>query len=319
MNPTDFGNHTILTEFILLGFGNLGYLDLLFFFIFLAIYIVTMGGNILLIVLVVSDHNLHTPMYFFLGNLSCLEICYSSNIMPKMLAGLILYQGKVISVAGCMTQFYFFVFLVVAECYLLAAMSYDRYVAICKPLLYVIVMDGKTCIQLVAGAWVSSLLVINISIYLTQQLTFCGPSTIDHFFCDYSPLLKLSCSDTHMMELVTTLLAGLCSLPPFVLTLASYGSIIRAILRIPTTVGKQKAFSTCSSHLMVVSIFYGTIIIVYLLPRTDAMRDWNKVFSLFYIVLTPLLNPLIYSLRNREVQNALNKVLLKLPTYRTVA
>ncbi|XP_042329735.1 olfactory receptor 5F1-like [Sceloporus undulatus] len=318
MNLTkNLKNSTSVTEFLLLGLGNLKGLEFLFFLLFLVIYMVTMVGNILIIVLVVFDHSLHTPMYFFLGNLSCLEICYSSSIVPKMLAGL-LHQSTTISIAGCMTQYYFFGFLAVTECYLLAAMSYDRYVAICKPLLYLTLMDSKVCFQLAAGSWLNGLMVVNLTIYLMQQLTFCGPNTIDHFFCDYRPLLKLSCSDTYMMELITTFLAGLCSLPPFVLTLASYGYIILAILRIPSNVGRQKAFSTCSSHLIVVSVFYGTIIIVYLIPKTEVLSNANKIFSLFYIILTPLLNPIIYSLRNKEVKNALRRAILKFFVYKSV-
>ncbi|XP_015278215.1 PREDICTED: olfactory receptor 5A2-like [Gekko japonicus] len=266
-----------------------------------------MVGNILILVLVVVDRHLHTPMYFFLGNLSCLETCYSSNILPVMLANLFHGGPGTISVMGCMTQYYFFGFLAASECYLLAAMSYDRYVAICKPLLYTVLMNGKMCLQLVAGSWVSGSMAINITIYLMHQLTFCGPSEIDHFFCDFNPILKLSCSDTHAIKLLTFFLAAVCSLPPFLLTLTSYGYIISAIVSIPSTSGRQKAFSTCSSHLIVVSIFYGTIMIVYMLPKTDL----NKVFSLFYTVLTPLSNPLIYSLRNREVKVAFRKALAK--------
>ncbi|XP_044289022.1 olfactory receptor 11A1-like [Varanus komodoensis] len=303
----DPANSTGVTEFLLLGFGDLGDLDFLLFLLFLVIYMATMVGNMLIIMLVVLDHSLHSPMYFFLGNLSCLEICYSSSIVPKMLSGL-LHHFSVISVAGCMAQYYFFGFLAVAECYLLAVMSYDRYVAICKPLLYVTLMDSKSCFQLVVGSWLNSSLVASLTIYLMQQLTFCGPNKIDHFFCDYRPLLKLSCSDTHATEWITILLAGVCSLPPFVLTLATYTYIILAILRIPSNLGRQKAFFTCSSHLTVVSIFYGTIMIVYLL-RAEALQNLNKIFSLFYVVLTPLLNPLIYSLRNKEVKDALRKVL----------
>nr|XP_056719700.1 olfactory receptor 1009-like [Euleptes europaea] len=300
-------NETTVTEFLLLGFGDLGDLQWLLFLLFLVIYIVTMVGNILIVVLVVVDHHLHTPMYFFLGNLSCLETCYSSNILPVMLANLF-HGGKgTISVTGCMTQYYFFGFLVASECYLLAAMSYDRYVAICKPLLYMVLMNSKVCLQLVAGSWVSGSLAINIVIYLLHQLTFCGPTEINHFFCDFNPFLKLSCSDTHSIKLLSFFLAAVFSLPPFLLTLTSYGYIISAIVRIPSTSGRQKAFSTCSSHLIVVSIFYGSLIFVYMLPKTEALQDLNKVFSLFYTVLTPLFNPLIYSLRNREVKVAFRK------------
>ncbi|XP_054850742.1 olfactory receptor 2AP1-like [Eublepharis macularius] len=311
MEKAQHENETTLTKFLLLGFGDLGDQQLLLFLLFLMIYIVTMVGNIIIVVLVVADHHLHTPMYFFLGNLSGLETCYSSNILPVMLANLFHGGQGTISVAGCMTQYYFFGFLAASECYLLAAMSYDRYVAICKPLLYTVLMNSKVCLQLVAGSWISGSLAINITICLMHQLNFCGPTEINHFFCDFNPILKLSCSDTHNIELLTLFLAAVCSLPPFLLTLTSYGYIISAIVRIPSTAGRQKAFSTCSSHLIVVSIFYGTIMIVYMLPKTEALQDLNKVFSLFYTVLTPLFNPLIYSLRNREVKAAFRKAVAK--------
>nr|XP_056719908.1 olfactory receptor 5A2-like [Euleptes europaea] len=311
MRKAEQENETTITEFLLLGFGDLGDLQWLLFLFFLVIYIVTMVGNILIGVLVVADHHLHTPMYFFLVNLSCLEICYSSSILPVMLANLIHGGRGTISVTGCITQYYFFAFLGASECYLLAAMSYDRYVAICKPLLYMVLMNGKVCIQLVAGSWVSGSLAVNIVIYLLHQLTFCGPTEINHFFCDFNPFLKLSCNDTHTIELVTFFLAALISLPPFLLTLTSYGYIISAIVRIPSTSGRQKAFSTCSSHLVLVSIFYGSIIIDNMLLKTEALQDLNKVFSLFYTVLTPLFNPLIYSLRNREVKVAFRVAVAK--------
>ncbi|XP_044837776.1 olfactory receptor 11A1-like [Mauremys mutica] len=308
-NPEQ-GNQTVLTEFILLGFGNLPELQILLFLLFLIIYIVTVAGNVLIIVLVVADQQLHTPMYFFLGNLSCLETCYTSTILPRMLAS-ILTGDRTISVSGCLTQYYVFGFLAVAECCLLAVMSYDRYLAICKPLHYEALMNGRSCLQLAVGTWISSSLAADITIFLMQQLTFCGPNEIDHFFCDFIPVIKLSCSDTRMMELITTMLAAICTLPPFLLTLATYVCIITTILRMPSTTGWQKAFSTCSSHLIVVSIFYGTIMIVYMLPKTDTLRDLNKVFSVFYTVMTPMVNPLIYSLRNREVKEALRKVVTK--------
>ncbi|XP_024054344.2 olfactory receptor 11A1-like [Terrapene carolina triunguis] len=308
-NP-EWGNQTVLTDFILLGFGNLPELQILLFLLFLVIYIVTVAGNILIVVLVVADQQLHTPMYFFLGNLSCLETCYTSTILPRMLASF-LTGDRTISVSNCLTQYYFFGFLASAECYLLAVMSYDRYLAICKPLHYAVLMNGRSCLQLAAGTWISCSLAIDITIFLMQKLTFCGPNEIDHFFCDFIPVIKLSCSDTRMMELITTILAAICTLPPYLLTLATYVCIITTILRIPSTSGKRKAFSTCSSHLIVVSIFYGTIMIVYMLPKIDTLRDLNKVFSVFYTVLTPMLNPLIYSLRNREVKEALGKVATK--------
>nr|XP_006130685.1 olfactory receptor 11A1-like [Pelodiscus sinensis] len=310
MASPEQGNQTAVMEFVLLGFGDLPELQPLLFLLFLAIYLATVAGNLLIVVLVVSDQHLHTPMYFFLGNLSCLETCYSSTILPRLLAGL-LTGDRTVSIPACLTQYYFFGFLAVEECYLLAVMSYDRYVAICKPLHYAARMNGRSCLQLAAGTWLGSSLVADITIYLMQQLTFCGPHEIDHFFCDFIPVVKLSCGDTRRMEFVTTLLAAVCTLPPFLLTLATYVCIISTILRMPSTTGKRKAFSTCSSHLTMVSVFYGTLMVVYMLPQTDTLRALNKVFSVFYTVLTPLANPLIYSLRNTEVREALGKVLTK--------
>nr|XP_056720012.1 olfactory receptor 11A1-like [Euleptes europaea] len=307
MRKAEQENETTITEFLLLGFGDLGDLQWLLFLLFLVIYIVTVVANILIVVLVVVDHHLHTPMYFFLGNLSCLETCCSSNILPVMLANLFHGGQGTISVTGCMTQYYFFGFLAASECYLLAVMSYDRYVAICNPLLYMVLMNGKVCLLLVAGSWVSGSMAINIIMYLIQQLTFCGPTAINHFFCDFNPFLKLSCSDTHTVKISSLFLGALFSFLPFLMTLTSYSYIISAIVRIPSTSGRQNAFSTCSSHLIVVSIFYGTLMIAYMLPETEALQDLNKVFSLFYTVLTPLFNPLIYSLRNRDVKVAFRK------------
>nr|XP_008172561.2 olfactory receptor 11A1-like [Chrysemys picta bellii] len=303
-------NETYITEFILLGFGNLREMQILLFLLFLVIYIVTVAGNILIVVLVVADQHLHSPMYFFLGNLSFLETCYTSTVLPRLLAGL-LTGDRIISVSGCITQFYFFGFLVAVECSLLSMMSYDRYLAICKPLHYTALMNGRICLQLAAISWMSSFLATAVVIYLMSQLHFCGPNEIDHFLCDFTPVIKLSCSDTSLIKLVTFIFSSIDTLPPFLLTLASYVSIISTILRIPSTSGRRKAFSTCSSHLLVVTIYYGTLIIVYVLPDTDTLRDLNKVFSVFYTVLTPMANPLIYSLRNKEVKEALGKVFIK--------
>ncbi|XP_039357837.1 olfactory receptor 11L1-like isoform X2 [Mauremys reevesii] len=301
-------NRTIITEFILLGFRNLPELQILLFLVFLVIYIVTMSGNILIVALVVADQHLHTPMYFFLGNLSCLETCYTSTILPRLLASL-LTGDRTISVSGCFAQFYCFGSLATTECYLLAVMSYDRYLAICKPLRYAALMNGRLCLQLSAGSWLSGFLTCVITMWFLSQLTFCAPNEIDHFFCDFSPMLKLSCSDTSMITLVSFILAFLDLPCPFLLTVTSYVCIIATILRIPSTTGRQKAFSTCSSHLIVVTLFYGTLMTVYLLPKTNTLKALNKVFSVFYTVLTPMLNPLIYSLRNKEVKEALRKVI----------
>uniref|UniRef100_A0A674JBP9 Olfactory receptor n=1 Tax=Terrapene triunguis TaxID=2587831 RepID=A0A674JBP9_9SAUR len=303
-------NETYITQFILLGFGNHAELQPLLFLLFLVIYIVTMAGNILIIALVVTDQHLHTPMYFFLGNLSCLETSFTSTILPRVLDSL-LTGDRNISVTGCITQFYFLGLYVGVECYLLALMSYDRYLAICKPLHYPGLMNGRICQQLAAVSWMSGFMIITIVTCLMSQLHFCGPNEINHFLCDFTPVIKLSCSDTSLIILVTFIFSSIYTLPLFLLTLASYICIISTILRIPSTTGRRKAFSTCSSHLIVVTIYYGTLIIVYMFPVTDTLRDLNKVFSLFYTVLTPLANPLIYSLRNKEVKAALRKVISK--------
>ncbi|XP_030402383.1 olfactory receptor 2AP1-like [Gopherus evgoodei] len=303
-------NETAVTEFILLGFGDLPDLQILLFLMFLVIYMATVAGNMLITALIVADHHLHTPMYFFLGNLSCLETCYTSTILPRVLVSLPT-GDKTISFNGCFSQLYFFSALVGTECYLLAAMSYDRYLAICKPLHYSTVMNSRFCLQLAAGSWLNACLAITIFVLFLSQLTFCGLNEIDHFYCDPIPLMELSCSDTHLSILMDFILACVFTLPPFLLTLTSYVFILANILGIPSTTGRQKAFSTCSSHLTVVTIFYGTMMIFYMLPKHDTLRDLKKVLSLCFTVLTPLVNPLIYSLRNREVKEALSKTVSK--------
>ncbi|XP_014433567.2 olfactory receptor 6N1-like [Pelodiscus sinensis] len=316
MKPTakkGLGNQTTFTEFILLGFGDLPQLQPFLFFFFFMIYMATLAGNLLLIMLAVADQHLHTPMYFFLGNLSCLETCYSSTILPRLLASLLM-GDRTISVTGCITQLYFFCCLAGVECCLLSVMSYDRYLAICKPLHYTAIMNGRLCLQLVVGSWLGGFVSVSFLIPVSQ-LTFCGPNEIDHFFCDFSPIIEVSCSDTHWLEVVAFVHSSVFTFPPFLLTLASYVCIIATILRIPSTSGRQKAFSTCSSHLIVVTLFYGSLVIVYLLSDSDVLRDLHKVCSVFYAVLTPLINPLIYSLRNKEVKEALRKALLRFFTF----
>uniref|UniRef100_A0A8C8S859 Olfactory receptor n=1 Tax=Pelusios castaneus TaxID=367368 RepID=A0A8C8S859_9SAUR len=295
-----------MTKFILLGFGSLPDIHILLFLLFLVIYIATVAANTLIVVLVFIDQHLHTPMYIFLGNLSSLETCYASTILPWVLVSL-LTGHRTISLCGCITQLYFSGSLACTECYLLAAMSYDRYLAICKPLRYSTLMNTRFCLQLAAGSWLNGFLAITIFVFFVSQLIFCGPNEIDHFYCESTPLIKLSCSDTHLVILLDFVLACSFTLPPFLLTLTSYVRIITTIVKIPSSTGRQKAFSTCSSHLIVVTLFYGTIIIVYL----DPLRNLNKMFSLCYTVLTPLVNPLIYSLRNREVKGALTNAVSK--------
>ncbi|XP_044305907.1 olfactory receptor 6B1-like [Varanus komodoensis] len=302
-------NKTGIKEFILLGFGEPQSLHTFLFLIFLLIYIVTLIANFLTVLLIVTARHLHTPMYYFLGNLSCLEILYSSAILPKTMASF--WTGdKAISLRGCMLQFYFFSFLVCTECYLLAVMSYDRFLAICKPLHYARIMDGKLCLSLAGGSWINSIVFISIYLPFMLELHYCGSNTIDHFYCESFALIKLSCSHIRILPLVTVILAFLFSFPPFLLTLISYVYIIHTILKIPSITGRQKAFSTCSSHLIVVCLFYGAIIIVisyYLIPKVEVVRDLSKMFSLLYTVFPPMANPLIYTLRNKDVKDILRK------------
>ncbi|XP_013907336.1 PREDICTED: olfactory receptor 5B21-like [Thamnophis sirtalis] len=306
LKKVDIEMSTNVTKFILIGFMNPQELQFLFYFFFLLIYLITLAGNILIVVLVIKDKHLHTPMYFFLGNFSCVETCYSSTVLPKALISL-QTGDRSISFQLCFVQHYFFASLGAVECYLLSVMSYDRYLAICHPLHYANQMSGKYCVQLVSSCFLSGFLAISITIALVSNLDFCGPNEINHFFCDVFPLIELSCNDTHLLKILIYLISFLFTIPPFLLTVISYSCIITAILKITSSRGRQKAFSTCSSHLIVVTIFYGTITIVYILPNTDTLRNLNKVFSVFYAVLTPMINPLVYSLRNTEVKKALRK------------
>ncbi|XP_067409149.1 olfactory receptor 11A1-like [Emydura macquarii macquarii] len=310
MATPEQGNQTSITEFILLGFRTLPELQILLFLLFLVIYIATMAGNILIMVLVVTDQHLHTPMYFFLGNLSCLETCHTSTILPRMLASL-LTGDRTISVSGCITQLYFFGSLAATECLLLSVMSYDRYLVIVKPLHYAARMSGRSCFQLAASSWVGGFLTNSITALLISQLTFCGPNAIDHFFCDLIPLVKLSCNDPQLMEMLTVTFSFPFLLVIFLLTMMSYICIIATILRIPSITGRQKAFPTCSSHLIVVTIYYGTLLLVYMFPTAHTLRDCKTILSVIYTVLTPLVNPLIYTLRNKEVKEALRKACRK--------
>ncbi|KAM6451680.1 olfactory receptor 10A7-like [Liasis olivaceus] len=304
------GNQSTTTEFILLGFGNLLELRIILFILLLPVYTLSIAGNLLIVSLVVVDQHLHTPMYFFLVNLSCLETCYISTILPRMLASFVTGDQS-ISVYGCIMQYYFFGFFAATECYLLAMMSYDRYLAICKPLYYTILMNGRLCLQLALTSWMCGLLTNTIITSFLLELTFCGPNEIDHFFCDVYPVADISCSNTRLVKLATFILGIMGTGPPFFLTLVSYICILHTVLQINSKTAQQKAFSTCSSHLIVVTLFYGSIILVYIVPEIETLKELHKIFSIFYTVLTPMLNPLIYSLRNREVKEALFKAIRK--------
>jgi len=299
MERREWDNKKLLMEFHLLGLGDAHELQTALFLLCLTIYTVIRVGNFLIIVLVVTDPHLHTPMYFFLVYLSSLETCYSSTILPRLIASF-LTRDRTISVQGCMAQFFFFSTFTTSECHLLAAMSYNWYLAVCQTLLYARLMNWKVCLQLVAGSWVAGLLIsTGITTFVSWQRFYC-PSAIDHFFCEETPLLEISCSDTRMVRFPVIVLSFPDVIFLFLFALASFVYIIAVILRIPSSMGRHKAFSTCSSHLTTVFVFYGTVIIVYMLPRTVPLRQLSKMFSFFYTVFTPRINPLIYSLRRER-------------------
>ncbi|XP_027714467.1 olfactory receptor 10AG1-like [Vombatus ursinus] len=303
-------NLTVVMEFILLGFSDLPKLQGILFAIFLVIYLSILIGNSLLIFLIKIDSGLKTPMYFFLGNFSFLEICYTSVTLPRMLADL-WTQKRTISFLACAVQTCFFFILGVAECLLLAVMAYDHYVAICKPLYYPLIVNHKVCVQLVVASWMIGVPVLIEQTYQIFSLNFCGPNKINHIFCDAPPLFKLACGDTYKIEISVHVVAQLFILTPFLLILASYVKIITTILKLSSTSGRSKAFSTCFSHLMVVGLFYGSGSIVYFQPKSGHSAGSVKVFALFYTTVTPMFNPLIYSLRNKDVIAALRKLLPK--------
>ncbi|XP_074083928.1 olfactory receptor 10AG1-like [Macrotis lagotis] len=303
-------NGTVVGQFILLGFSDLPKLQGILFAIFLSIYLSILIGNGLLIFLIKNDPGLQTPMYFFLGNFSFLEICYTSVILPRMLADL-WTQQRTISFLACAVQTCFFFILGIAECFLLTAMAYDRYVAICKPLYYPLIMNHRVCVQLVVASWMTGIPVMTEQTYQLFSLNFCGPNKINHIFCDAPPLFKLACGDTYKIEVSVQVVALFFILTPFLLILASYAKILTTVLKLPSSSGRSKAFSTCFSHLMVVGLFYGSGSIVYFQPKSSSSEESVKVFSLFYTTVTPVFNPLIYSLRNKDVIAALRKLFPK--------
>ncbi|XP_042639226.1 olfactory receptor 10AG1-like [Orycteropus afer afer] len=306
----DQENLTTLVEFVLLGFSDVPDLQGFLFWMFLIIYMIILIGNSLIIIITKTDTSLQTPMYFFLRNFSCLEICYVSVTIPRLLADL-WRQKRTISFLACATQMYFFLVLGVTECFILTAMSYDRYVAICNPLLYSLIMNTQLCTRLAAGCWISGFPVHIGFTYLIFSLPFCGPNQLDHFFCDIPPVLKLACGDTFMVEMLIYVIAVLVVTIPFMLIVGSYVKIISTILKLPTATGRAKAFSTCSSHLMVVALFFGSGIITYMRPKSSQSEGMDKFLSLFYTIVTPMFNPMIYCLRNKDVMVALRKFLSK--------
>ncbi|KAG8596333.1 hypothetical protein GDO81_001859, partial [Engystomops pustulosus] len=299
-----FRNQSSVMEFTLSGLSHSHESHIIFFVLFLILYLATISGNLAIIVAVHIDSHLRSPMYFFLSNLSVLDICYSTVTIPKMLIN-ILSERKTISFNQCISQLFFLHLFGGTECFLLTVMAYDRYVAICNPLRYHIVMNHRFCFWLVVVSWVAGFLHSFTQAFLTYQLPFCGPNKINHFFCDVHPLAVLACADTFFMDMFIIANSGMISLACFVVLLFSSLVIIQTISKTHQKEGRQKAFSTCASHLLVVTIFLGPSVFIYLRPPVNYPAD--KIISVLYTVLTPFLNPIIYTLRNQEVKNAIKK------------
>uniref|UniRef100_A0A8C4L5S2 Olfactory receptor n=1 Tax=Equus asinus TaxID=9793 RepID=A0A8C4L5S2_EQUAS len=295
----DTGNHSIVTEFILAGLTDHAELQLPLFFLFLGIYVVTVVGNLGMITLIGLSSHLHTPMYYFLSSLSFIDLCHSTVITPKMLVNFVT-EKNIISYPECMTQLYFFIIFAIAECHMLAAMAYDRYVAICNPLLYNVIMSYHICFWLTVGVYILGILGSTVHTGFMLRLFFCKTNVINHYFCDLFPLLELSCSSIYINELLVLVLSAFNILTPALTILASYIFILSSILQIHSTGGRSKAFSTCSSHISAVAVFFGSAAFMYLQPPSVSSMDQGKVSSVFYSIIVPMLNPLIYSLRNKD-------------------
>ncbi|KAM3852113.1 olfactory receptor 5AP2-like [Vipera latastei] len=303
-------NQTTVTEFVLVGFMDHPELQIPLFIFFLLIYLITLVGNIGIIILTRTDARLHTPMYFFLRNLSTVDLGLSTTIAPKLLTTFVI-EHSTISFTGCTTQFFFFAIFVTTEGCLLAVMAYDRFTAICNPLLYFLIMSKKLCILLIIAAYACGFASSIVQTIIIFTLNFCNSNTINHFFCDVPSMLQLSCSDTHIAHFVHFVISTSIALTTFLTVLISYIAIVIAILKISSAQGRYKAFSTCASHLITVTIFFGTIIFMYIRPGSNFSLDKDKIISVFYTVVISSLNPLIYSLRNREVKDAIRRMLDK--------
>ncbi|KFO35999.1 olfactory receptor 150 [Fukomys damarensis] len=300
------GNHSTVTYFILAGLTEKPELQLPLFLLFLGIYLFTVVGNLGMITLIRLSSHLHTPMYYLLNSLSFIDLSYSTVITPKMLMNFVI-EKNIISYPECMTQLYFFSVFVISECHMLAAMAYDRYVAICSPLLYNVTMSSQVCCWLVAGVYSMGLVGATAHTVCMLRVDFCKADVINHYFCDLFPLLELSCSSTFVNELVVLCFSAFNIFLPTLTILTSYVFIIASILRIRSTEGRSKAFSTCSSHISAVAVFFGSLAFMYLQPSSVNSVDQGKVSSVFYTIIVPMLNPVIYSLRNKDVNIALKK------------
>ena len=301
------GNQSHITEFLLLGLTSDPKQQVWLFASFLAMYLVNVGGNSVIIAAIRGDAHLHTTMYFFLSNLSLVDICFTTVIVPQILVNM-LTQRKAILFAQCLAQMYFFVAFGTTDSFLLAAMALDRYVAICHPLHYTTTMNPRRCFQLVTASWLVSHLHSLTHTILMARLSFCGPNVIHHFFCDVQPLLTLSCSDTSLNELLAFTEGSFVIMSPFIFITVSYVYITRAVLRVPSGRGRYKVFSTCGSHLTVVTLFYGTVISVYIRPSSTYSVMKDRVITVIYTVVIPMLNPFIYSLRNKDMKQAMKKL-----------
>ncbi|XP_015990485.2 olfactory receptor 1L6-like [Rousettus aegyptiacus] len=301
------GNQTHITEFVLLGLTSDPKKQVWLFAIFLTMYLISVAGNSVIIAAIRGDVRLHTPMYFFLSNLSLVDICYTTVIVPRMLANMV-RKSKKIPFAQCLTQMYFFLAFGINDSFLLAAMAIDRYVAICKPLHYTTTMNPRRCLLLLIASWVGSYFHTLAYTILTARLSFCGPNIIHHFFCDVQPLLMLSCSDTSVNELLVLTEGSLVIMSSLICIIVSYIYITCAVLRVPSRRGRYKVFSTCGSHFTVVILFYGSILYVYLRPLSMYSVVKDRVATVMYTVVTPMLNPFIYSLRNKDMKRALGKL-----------
>ncbi|KAM8927158.1 olfactory receptor 1468-like [Pelodytes ibericus] len=295
-------------DFFLLGFSDYTSHPTMLFSLFLTVYTVCLVGNSLLVAVTIISPPLHSAMYLFLSNLSMVDMCLSSVVVPRLLLDLA-FTNKGISFTDCIAQVYFFISFAGVECFLLTTMAYDRYVAICKPFYYLKIMSRKLCLRLVGFCWVTNFVNAVLHTVLISRLSFCGPRLVQHFFCDITPLFKLSCSDTSVNELVIFTEGSLIVALPFVVTLLSYVHIIGTILKIRSGIGRKAAFSTCSAHLTVVVIFYGTMIFVYFRPSSAYSLAYDKLASVLYTIFTPMLNPFIYSLRNKDVKRAFKRLL----------
>ncbi|KAM3911210.1 olfactory receptor 5A2-like [Leptodactylus fuscus] len=302
-------NRSTVSIFLVVGLSDAEEPQVLLFLIFLVIYLITVIGNIIILSVISSDQRLHTPMYFLLANLSIIDIIFSSITVPKLLF-ILITALKAMSFSDCIAQLFFFQFFVVVECYLLSVMAYDRYVAICFPLSYTLIMSREVRFRMVIACWACGLVNSVIQAISISNLDFCGPNKVDHFFCDVTPLFKLSCSDTRLGEAIFLLMVVFAGVGPLTFILVTYGRIIAAVTRISTSKGRIKTFSTCASHFTVVALYYGSGIFSYIWPSsTYAMDKDVKVVAVLYTIMTPMLNPIIYSLRNREVKRALKKIL----------